>query len=102
MLRRYGANRSAPAPVPPAPAVVAVPVAPASAPPSPAAIAAEIAKLPTVVLAQGNWKGEADRYELALQAQVSSLPFDDSKKSASVRPKFEMADFILPRERRYS
>src|SRR5438874_8810431 len=84
MLRRYGANRSAPRPAPTAPPVVAVPVAPAAAPPTPAAIAAEITKLPTVVLAQGNWKGEADRYELTLQAQVSSLPFDDSKKSASV------------------
>jgi len=47
-------------------------------------MAAEIAKLPTVVLAQGNWKGDSDKYELSLQAQVSSLPFEDAKKSATL------------------
>jgi len=47
-------------------------------------MAAEIAKLPIVVLAQGNWKREGDRFELTLQAQASSLPFESAKKSASV------------------
>ena len=84
MRQRYGINRGAQTP-PPAPAatVAAAPV-PAAAPPSPAAIAAEIAKLSIVVLAQGTWKADADKYELALQAQVSSLPFEDGKKSATV------------------
>ena len=62
--------------------MAAAPV-PAAAPPSPAAIAAEIAKLSVVVLAQGTWKADADKYELALQAQVSNLPFEDGKKSAT-------------------
>ena len=84
MRQRYGINRGAQTP-PPAPAatVAAAPV-PAAAPPSPAAIAAEIAKLSVVVLAQGTWKADADKYELALQAQVSNLPFEDGKKSATV------------------
>lgn len=86
MNQRYGLNRRAPAPAPTpgsAPAsVAAVPVA-AAAPPTPAAIAAEIAKLPVVVLASGNWKGDGDKYDLSLQAQVSGLPFDDAKKSAT-------------------
>ena len=46
--------------------------------------AAEIAKLPVVVLASGNWKGDGEKYEVTLQAQASGLPFDDAKKSASV------------------
>ena len=29
-------------------------------------------RLPVVVLAQGNWKGEGDRFELTLQAQAGS------------------------------
>jgi hypothetical protein len=91
MAQRYGLNRGAPSRTPPARATapVATPAtAPAAVPalaaPSPAAIAAEIAKLPTVVLAQGNWKGENDRYELSLQAQTGSLPFDAAQKSATV------------------
>jgi len=84
LAQRYGGNRPAPPPAPSAPALAAVAPAPAAAPPSPAAVAAEIAKLPVVVLAQGNWKGDGDKYELTLQAQVSSLPFDDGKKSATV------------------
>jgi len=84
MNQRYGLNRRTPAPTPtPAPAAPAV-AAVAAAPPSPAAIAAEIAKLPVVVLASGNWKGDGEKYEVTLQAQASGLPFDDSKKSASV------------------
>ena len=96
MARRYGLNPGAPnrTPTPAAPARTprtlapgapgASPAATASGPPTPAAIAAEIAKLPTVVLAQGNWKGDSDKYELSLQAQVSSLPFEDAKKSATL------------------
>jgi len=86
LAQRYGVNRPtpAPAPVPSAPAAAVAPAAPAAVPPSPAAMAAEIAKLPVVVLAQGNWKGDGDKYELTLQAQVSSLPFDEGKKSATV------------------
>jgi hypothetical protein len=85
MQQRYGVRpSSAPAPTP-------VPVAPAGAqaaapaPPSPAAIAAEIAALPTVVLAQGSWKGEGDQYELSMQAQVDGFKFDESKKAATVQ-----------------
>jgi hypothetical protein len=86
MNQRYGLNRRGPTPAPtaaPVPSTAAAsPVAPA-APPSPAAIAAEIAKLPVVVLADGNWKGDGDKYEVTLQAQASGLPFDDAKKSAT-------------------
>ena len=86
MNQRYGLNRRTPAPAPtPTPALAAPAVAAvAAAPPSPAAIAAEIAKLPVVVLASGNWKGDGEKYEVTLQAQASGLPFDDAKKSASV------------------
>ena len=89
MAQRYGLNRGTPSPAPPravptpAAASAAAAAAP-STPPSPAVIAAEIAKLPVVALAQGNWKGEGDKYELTLQAQVSSLPFDGAKNSATV------------------
>jgi hypothetical protein len=69
--------------VPAAPTATVAPTA-TPAPPSPAAIAAEIAALPTVVLAQGSWKGEADHYELDMQAQVEAFKFDESKKSAAV------------------
>ena len=86
MRQRYGVNRPTPtpAPAPVAPIAGAASAAPAAPPPSPAAMAAEIAKLPVVVLAQGNWKGEGDRFELTLQAQAGSLPFEGAKKSASV------------------
>ena len=86
MAQRYGLNRAAPAPArAPAPPPVAVsPAAPAAAPPSPVAIAAEIAKLPIVVLAQGNWKGEGDSYELTMQSQAGGFQFGNGKKSAAV------------------
>ncbi|PYJ81018.1 MAG: hypothetical protein DME22_22475, partial [Verrucomicrobia bacterium] len=86
MAQRYGLNRAAPAPArAPAPPPVAVsPAAPAAAPPSPVAIAAEIAKLPIVVLAQGNWKGEGDSYELTMQSQAGGFQFGNGKKSATV------------------
>ena len=71
MAQRYG--RAAPARAPTPPPVVVSPAAPAAAPPTPAAIAAEIAKLPIVVLAQGNWKGEEDRYELTMQSQAGGF-----------------------------
>ena len=85
-MQRYGLNRAAPAPAraPAPPPVVVSPVAPAAAPPSPAAIAAEITKLPIVVLAQGNWKGEEDRYELTMQSQAGGFQFGNGKKSATV------------------
>jgi len=35
---------------------------------------AEIAKLPTVVLAEGTWKGENDKYQLTLTAQAGGFP----------------------------
>ena len=84
MAQRYG-NRPGASPAPP-PATVAsaVPNAAPVAPPSPAVIAAEIAKLPTVVLAEGTWKGENDKYQLTLTAQAGGFRFDTGKKSATV------------------
>jgi hypothetical protein len=82
---RYGLNRpgaTAPPPVAAAPAAVAPSSVPA--PPSPAQIAAEIAALPTIVLAQGTWKGDGDHYQMEMQAQADGFKFDTGKKSASV------------------
>lgn len=86
MEQRYGVRSAAPAPAqPPVVAGSAAVPAAAAAPPSPAAVAAEIAALPTVVLAQGSWKGEGDQYELNMQAQTEGFKFDESKKSAAVQ-----------------
>src|SRR5881394_2612304 len=79
--QRYG-NR--PGASPPPPAATVAPTAAPVAPPSPAVIAAEIAKLPTVVLADGTWKGENDKYQLTLTAQAGGFRFDTGKKSAAV------------------
>ena len=86
MARRYGLRPGAPPAAAPAPAVSTVAVTPGASapPPSPAAITAEIAKLPVVVLAQGNWKGDGSRYDVSLQAQVSGLPFEGGGKSAAL------------------
>jgi len=86
VARRYGLNR--PGGASPAPAVatapaVAAPVATAAI--TPAAVAAEVAKLPIVVLAQGNWKGEDSRYELALKADAPGFQFDGKEKSSTVQ-----------------
>jgi hypothetical protein len=82
--QRYG-NRPGASPAPPAPmAATPAPTAAPAAPPSPAVIAAEIAKLPTVVLAEGTWKGENDSYQLTLTAQAGGFRFDTGKKSATV------------------
>ena len=83
--QRYG-NRPGASPPPPAAtaAATAAPTAAPAAPPSPVAIAAEIAKLPTVVLAEGTWKGENDKYQLTLTAQAGGFRFDTGKKSATV------------------
>ncbi len=82
--QRYGNRPGAPPAPPAATAAAAAPTAAPAAPPSPAAIAAEIAKLPTVVLAEGTWKGENDKYQLTLTAQAGGFRFDTGKKSATV------------------
>jgi hypothetical protein len=83
--RRYGV-RSAPTPAPaPAPVVVAPVAVAAPPPPSPAVIAAELAKLPIIVLAQGNWKEEGGKYQISLQAQNELNQFVGLKKSSSVQ-----------------
>ncbi len=88
MARRYGQQPTrapTPAPAPaPAPTVVAPTAAAAPAPPTPAAIAAEMAKLPTVVLAQGNWKEADGKYRITFQAQNDLGQFVGTKKSSSV------------------
>jgi len=93
MQQRYGARPNAAPPPALAPATVAAPSAPAG--PSPAAIAAEIAKLPTVVLAQGSWKGEGEKYDLTLQAQAGGFKFDDGKKSANIEASFKDGKLYL-------
>lgn len=85
MAQRYGLNRTTPTPASPPVAIAQVaPAATAPAPPTAAQIAAEIAALPIVVLAQGTWKGEGNRYEMTLQAQEGGFQFDGGKKSATV------------------
>src|SRR6266487_4653288 len=97
--QRYG-NRPGASPAPPAPpAATAVPTAaPAAPPPSPVAMAAEIAKLPTVVLAEGTWKGENDKYQLTLTAQASGFRFDTGKKSATVEALIKDGRLFLAEE----
>ena len=95
MAQRYG-NRPGASPAPPA-ATVAPTAAPV-APPSPAVIAAEIAKLPTVVLADGTWKGENDKYQLTLTAQAGGFRFDTGKKSATVEASIKDGRLYLAEE----
>jgi hypothetical protein len=47
-------------------------------------VAAEVAKLPIVVLAQGNWSGDSPNYELKLQAQAPGFKFDGGNNSATL------------------
>ncbi len=85
LAQRYRTPPGASPAQPPVAAPAAIPAAvPAAAPPSPAVIAAEIAKLPIVVLAEGTWKGENDKYQLTLTAQAGGFRFDTGKKSATV------------------
>ena len=97
MAQRYG-NRPGATPAPPPTAVAVVPTAAPVAPPSPAAIAAEIARLPTVVLADGTWKGENDRYQLTLTAQAGGFRFDTGKKSATVEASIKDGRLYLAEE----
>ncbi len=76
----------------------AAPTAAPAAPPSPAIIAAEIAKLPTVVLADGSWKGENDKYQLTLTAQAGGFRFDTGKKSATVEASIKDGRLYLAEE----
>jgi hypothetical protein len=96
--QRYG-NRPGASPAPaPATAATAAPTAASAAPPSPAAIAAEIANLPTVVLADGTWKGENDRYQLTMTAQAGGFRFDTGKKSATVEASIKDGRLYLVEE----
>jgi hypothetical protein len=87
MARRYGRQATqAPAPAPvPAPVVLAPAAVAAPPPPSPAVIAAELAKLSTVVLAQGNWKEEGGKYQVTLQAQNELNQFVGTKRSSTIQ-----------------
>ena len=91
---RPGASPAPPPVTAPAAAPAVVPVAP----PSPAAIAAEIAKLPIVVLADGTWKGENDKYQLTLTAQAGGFRFDTGKKSAAVEASIKDGRLYLTEE----
>jgi len=92
MARRYGLaggrtpGARAPAPAP-APAPVVVAPAPVAAPPPPSleAISAELAKLPTTVLAQGSWKEEGGKYQITLQGQSELGQFVGMKRSSTVQ-----------------
>jgi len=97
MSQRYG-NRPGAAPPPPATVTTAVPAATPVAPPSPAVIAAEIAKLPTVVLAEGTWKGETDKYELVMTAQATGFRFGTGKKSATFEVSMKDSRLYLAEE----
>jgi len=98
MAQRYG-NRpgASPAP-PPVAAPTAAPTAAPAAPPSPAVIAAEIAKLPIVVLADGTWKGENDKYQLTLTSQAGGFRFNTGKKSATVEASIKDGRLYLAEE----
>jgi len=61
-------------------------------------MAAEIAKLPTVVLAEGTWKGENDKYQLTLTAQAGGFRFDTGKKSATVEASIKDGRLYLAEE----
>src|SRR5437867_2492948 len=96
--QRYGNRPGASPSLPPATVATAAPAAAPVAPPSPAAIAAEIAKLPTVVLADGTWKGENDKYQLTLTAQAGGFRFDTGKKSATVQASIKDGRLYLAEE----
>ena len=98
MAQRYG-NRpgASPAP-PPVAAPTAAPTAAPAASPSPAVIAAEIAKLPIVVLADGAWKGENDKYQLTLKSQAGGFRFNTGKKSATVEASIKDGRLYLAEE----
>jgi len=84
LARRYGVNRpGGTAQAAPAAPTAVAPVATATI--TPAAVAAEVANLPIVVLAQGEWKGEDTRYELALKADAPGFEFDGREKSATIQ-----------------
>jgi hypothetical protein len=61
--------------------------APVAAPPPPSleAISAELAKLPTTVLAQGSWKEEGGKYQITLQGQSELGQFVGMKRSSTVQ-----------------
>jgi len=101
LMQRYGNRPGASPTAPPAATVTPVPAAAATAPvpsPSPAAIAAEIAKLPTVILAEGTWKGENDKYQLTLTAQAGGFRFGTGKKSATVEASLKDGRLYLAEE----
>ena len=97
MAQRYG-NRPGASPASPVTAPAAAPSAVPAAPPSPAAMAAEIANLPIVVLADGTWKGENDRYQLTLTAQAGGFRFDTGKKSATLEASIRDGRLYLAEE----
>ena len=96
MAQRYG-NRPGASPAPVA-APTAAPTAAPAAPPSPVVIAAEIAKLPIVVLADGTWKGENDKYQLTLTSQAGGFRFNTGKKSATVEASIKDGRLYLAEE----
>jgi hypothetical protein len=89
---RYGIRRGGGAPrgsmtpqqsQTPAPGVMpGAAAAPAAPPPTMAAVAAEIAKLPTVVLAEGNWKEDGGKVIINLQSGNDLPLFVGTKKSS--------------------
>jgi hypothetical protein len=48
-------------------------------------IAAELARLPTIVLAEGNWKEEGGKYQITLQGQSELGQFVGMKRSSTVQ-----------------
>jgi hypothetical protein len=91
MMQRYGLRPGSPNSGTP-PVAAARPAATAAAaaapaapqPLTPAALTAEIAKLPTVVLAQGTWKEEAGGYKMQLKSDKDLKQFVGTHGNSSV------------------
>ena len=48
-----------------------------------------------MVLAQGTWKGDADKFELTLSAQAGGFQFENAKKSATVEAEIKDSRLYL-------
>jgi hypothetical protein len=98
---RYGRARpSAPTPTAaPTPPPARVPTATAPAPLSPQAIEEELARAPSVLLAQGTWREDRGRYAVTLQPE-KDLYFFEGRQAPELQATIREGSLYLTKERK--
>lgn len=98
-MERYGTRPASPTPTAPAPAPVRAPTAATPAPLSPSAIEEELARTPSVLLAEGTWREDRGRYLVTLRPS-KEFYFFEGRQAPELQGTIRDGSLYLTKERK--